>query len=222
VLELTVPALMIAGVASSPHCALMCAPLQSIALRGAAGLPPAQALLLLHTGRVLGYAGLGAVAGALGVQGVALLPAADYGRALQLLAAAAILFSGVQLWRRRASCCSVQPASTQTAQHGWPRWRMLSRGVAWATVPCGLLYSVLFVAALSGGPVQGFSLLAAFGIGTVPLSGLGGRLITQLRRPSHGALHQWSGALLICIAMLSAGTTLAHEASGFAAWCLSR
>ncbi len=221
-LELTVPALMLAGVAASPHCALMCSPLQSIALRGSAGIPPAQSLLLLHGGRVLGYGGLGAIAGTLGVQGVALLPEADYGRALQLLAAAAILLSGVLLWRRRATSCSVHPASTPTDQTRWPRLRMLSRGLAWATIPCGLVYSVLFAASLSGGPVQGFSLLAAFGLGTVPLSGLGGRLIAQLRSTSHGALHRWSGALLISIAILSASTTLSHEASGFAAWCLSR
>ncbi len=39
-------------------------------------------------------------------------------------------------------------------------------GLAWALMPCGLLYSALLVAALAGSPAQGAATMAAFGGGS--------------------------------------------------------
>ena len=46
------------------------------------------------------------------------------------------------------------------------RGGVLLTGVLWAFMPCGLLYSAVLVASLSGSPVQGAISMAAFAIGS--------------------------------------------------------
>ena len=87
--ELSIPAMLLAGLALSPHCALMCGPVQTLQLRGApASISP---LLWLHLGRVLGYALMGAAAGYLGARLMLWLPAREFSGWLQALAGAGAL-----------------------------------------------------------------------------------------------------------------------------------
>ena len=48
----------------------------------------------------------------------------------------------------------------------WPR--ALAVGVAWGWIPCGLVYSVLATALVSGSALHGAAVMGAFGIGTLP------------------------------------------------------
>jgi uncharacterized protein len=43
---------------------------------------------------------------------------------------------------------------------------VLAAGAAWALMPCGLLYSALLVASLSGGPLDGALCMALFALGS--------------------------------------------------------
>jgi len=47
-------------------------------------------------------------------------------------------------------------------------------GLIWGWLPCGLVYSVLALAAAQGHPLAGASVMAAFGLGTLPAVFLGG------------------------------------------------
>ena len=38
----------------------------------------------------------------------------------------------------------------------------------WGWLPCGLVYSMLLVAALAGGPLMGAATMLCFGVGTAP------------------------------------------------------
>lgn len=208
-IELTAPALFAAGLAGSPHCALMCGPLHAIA--GGSPRKTARSVAELHAGRVLGYSALGAIAGALGQAGLSLLPPAHSGVPVQLLAAAVLLVGG--LIRLRGNAASCKGACTQ--RRAATTWL---RGLVLAAVPCAMLYATLALATLSGGPVEGALLLAAFGLGTVPLAGGGGLLFRRLRASNRlGHIAGWS---LITLAAASAGAALlAVSEPALAAWC---
>lgn len=159
---LGLPAMFAAGLASSAHCALMCAPLHARAQGPAAWSRQA--------GRLTAYALLGALAGGAGQW---LLRAQDgvlLGNALRI---AALLWMVVLLLRRtrsaaRAPCC----AAGATPREGVLRSAV--QGLLWGLLPCALLYAAAGYALLSGSAAQGALLMLAFGLGTVPALGLGG------------------------------------------------
>lgn len=206
-LELSVPAVFLAGLAASPHCSLMCGPWQALQLRGRGGLPLAQALGFLHGGRIAGYGVLGAAAGATGSGLAFLLPPVTAGTVLQAASAGALaLLGALQLSRRgRAACC---PPATG----GSPR-ALAARGMLWALMPCASLYAMLPLALFSGSALAGAALLAAFGAGTLPALGASGGVLARLGlRPSPLAASVLIGAG--ALGLLGAGA-----APAFAAWC---
>ena len=220
---LTVPALFVVGAASSVHCALMCGALSAAQGRLSGGLPANQGMVLVHGGRIVGYTLLGAFAGALGARVLSLLPASGIARWLQGFAALALIAVGAQqlyaALRRRAAglpeCCSV--TLPQSARHLPRRVQCFLRGMAWALVPCGLLYSILMLAVFSASAVSGALLLAAFAAGSAPLLALVGTAGSW--RPRRQRLTQLGGALMIA---LGAATLLAvadPALAKYAAWC---
>ena len=59
---------------------------------------------------------------------------------------------------------------------------MLATGALWVLMPCGLLYSALLVAALSGGPLEGALAMALFALGSGAVAGCGAVAVSRLRR----------------------------------------
>lgn len=191
--ELTLAAFAAAGLGASPHCALMCGCLQALQLRPAAeGAALRQRLMLLHAGRVAGYALMGALVGAGGLLLFRQLPDAVTGLRLQGLAAAILLLMGLRQWRGGAHCRAAgrPPAPAPTAA------RVFLRGMAWALLPCGALYGMLFLAMLSRSPLYAALLMAAFGLGTLPLLGAGGWLLPRTALQREG-LRRAGAAMLI-------------------------
>ncbi len=82
--------------------------------------------------------------------------------------------------------------------------RALGLGLLWGLIPCGLVYSVLLVAATSARAVDGALVMLAFGAGTTPamlLTGLGAARLAQLmqdRRTRLGA-----GLLIVALGILT-------------------
>lgn len=206
---LTVPALFIAGVASGGHCLLMCGALSAV--HGCAGrerISRTQTLALIYSGRVLGYAALGALAGLIGASLLRALPGAGNGRWIQGLAALALIVAGLNQWRNarrpRAGASCLHASSSAFAL--WPmRARLFLRGVLWALMPCPLLYSVALLAAFTGSALQGGLLLAAFGLGSSPLLAAAGW--SGVLAPRQRPLAQFSAALLISLGALSLAAT---------------
>lgn len=200
--ELTAPALFVAGATTSLHCALMCGAINAAQARSHGPLPLRDALLLVHGGRVLGYALLGVLAGALGARLSLWLPATETGLALQVLAALALVAAGIQQLRGRRHRAHAAGCQPQLRRLGGmpPRARLFAQGLAWALMPCGILYTIVLLAALTASPLSGFALLAAFGLGTVPLMGISGGLFGLATRPQDTrALRYGAGAALILI-----------------------
>lgn len=203
--ELTAPALFVAGATTSLHCALMCGAINAAQARSHGPVPLREALLLVHGGRVLGYALLGALAGALGARLALWLPSTQSGTALQLLAALALVAAGVQQLRGRRhrpqAGCGPRESSWRRGVTALPPYgRLFGQGLLWALMPCGILYTIVLLAALTASPLSGFALLAAFGLGTVPLMGVSGGLFGLATRPQDTrALRYGAGAALIAL-----------------------
>jgi len=157
---------LLMGLAGGPHCIAMC---------GAAcgGMQPSNIGLQtakFHSGRIIGYAILGAIAAAsvntlawFSEQTAALHPLWTFFHVL------------VFAWGLMLMIFARQPAwADRFGRHIWGRVRQFSQlsgsgfltGVLWALMPCGLLYSALLVASLHANPIQGAFSMATFALGT--------------------------------------------------------
>jgi sulfite exporter TauE/SafE len=205
----------LAGLVGSAHCLGMCGGISGLfalhsSVRGLhRQLPMA---LVYNAGRLASYALLGFAVAAAGSRFAALTPA--LGKPVRLVAGAVIVLIGLQiafnfralgfLERMGAAAWSrVSPlAGRLLPVNSLPR--ALGLGLLWGLVPCGLVYSMLLVAATSGHAVDGALVMLAFGIGTTPamlLTGLGAARLAQLmqdRRTRLGA-----GLLIVMLGILT-------------------
>jgi sulfite exporter TauE/SafE len=205
---LSLPALFLLGLASSPHCALMCAPLTL------AGTP--RRLLALHGGRLLSYALLGGVAGGFGASLLWQLDRLGIAGPLRWLAAGLLVGLGLLQLRphpTRPACCP--PPLSQRLLALPP----LVRGLLWGALPCALLYGVLALAALSGSAAQGSTLALAFGLGTSPLLLAGGGLGAWLQRRLPPNRLRRASALLLVASGLWIGAFTPLTAPLLGSWC---
>ena len=158
------------------HCIGMCSPFVLFVSRryvapeaGRGAVMAAQAWYTV--GRVITYAALGAVAGALGsvvelagsLLGLQRMAAVVAGGVLVVWAVVALsdllpgLDAGGTLFRRVAGLLKGRVP-------GHP----LATGLFLGLLPCGLLYSAIIAAVALGGALKGAAALALFGIGTAP------------------------------------------------------
>ena len=165
-------AAFVAGLVTSLHCAGMCGPLACLLApaRGDRADPPTVATVY-HTTRLAGYATLGAVAGAMGAVPLGLLGGGTL-RLLPWVLVAYLLFVAARPGRRLP-----RPAwltRLQLRLMGWIRGRPRLQvaavmGAATPLLPCGPLYFLIALAALTGSALRGVEFMLAFGLGTVPL-----------------------------------------------------
>jgi sulfite exporter TauE/SafE len=184
------------GLLGSVHCVGMCGgivgalsaaqprphfPVAVVTLPSAA---PALRVAAYNLGRIGSYAMAGAIAGgasqaAATLLDLAALQTAFYWMANLMLVALGLYLS--DLWRGLASLEAggqwlwhrIQPLVAPLLPMDSP-WKALALGGLWGWIPCGMVYSVLLTAMLSGSAVAGASVMLAFGLGTLPmLLGLG-------------------------------------------------
>ncbi len=183
---------LIAGLVGSPHCVGMCGGFASAC---ATSGPNAAAY---HTGRLLTYAALGALAGAFG-DGVP-LPA----DALTAVSVALTAWFSASLAGLVPSPAPTVPGLVAAATRALQRGGLaggLAFGALTGLLPCGLVYSALGLAIAAGAPGAGAAAMVAFGLGTVPL--LAGAA-AGLRRLTARSLAARRGlALLVFLAGLS-------------------
>jgi sulfite exporter TauE/SafE len=147
--------------------------------------------LTYSAGRIASYAVAGAIMGAIGSAGlffdqilpVQLLLYVFANLILVILGLYLAGFGGLLLrlealgawwWRRiQPYGARVLPADTVG--------KAFALGALWGWLPCGLVYSLLATALLSGGAVSGSMVMLAFGLGTLPNLLLAGMLFKRLR-----------------------------------------
>lgn len=169
---MTTVAALIAGLATSLHCAGMCGPiacgLGTLATSEGQRLTAAS---LYHGSRLLSYGIIGGICGAIGQQ-----PLKWYfnspGVILPWVMVAVLLIMAMG-WDKRVP----RPAILKrfTARARFKSGKLSAYGAAatmgWLTpfLPCGPLYLVFGAALLAGSAAKGAEFTLAFGIGTVPL-----------------------------------------------------
>ena len=176
-------AVFLGALVSGWHCALMCGGLAAAIERPMAleaPLRPKSELfylqLIMHFGRVTTYVLLGALAAAVGVVvwQQNLMPIQ---RPLFALTSLILILMGIRLLTLSKSdrLLGGKWLTSKIATY-WSKYlgRMASgpsrwfSGMLWGLVPCGLVYSVLPLAFLSGDVLTGAGLMLAFGLGTLP------------------------------------------------------
>ena len=176
-------AVFLGSLVSGWHCALMCGGIAAAIERPASLESPLRdrstlfrLQLIMHLGRVSTYVLLGALAAAVGVVvwQQNLIPVQ---RPLFALTSLILIFLGIRIltagtskslpggkWLS-AKIATYWSKYLGSVASGPSRW---FSGMIWGLVPCGLVYSVLPLAFLSGDVMTGAALMLAFGLGTLP------------------------------------------------------
>ena len=220
--SLLVTALLM-GLAGGPHCIAMCG--AACAGIGQAAAPHStRAIGTFQLGRVIGYGALCGLAAAtmqglgwLTVQSAALRPVWTMVHvAAVLMGLALVVLAQQPVWLETGArrIWSKVRSATQSMGMAAP----LGLGVAWALLPCGLLYSALMVAALAGSVAGGAAVMAVFAIGSGVSLWAGPWLLLRLGSNGRGA---WSmriaGLALMAVSAWGLYMGLVHDQ---APWCV--
>ncbi|MBI3530834.1 MAG: sulfite exporter TauE/SafE family protein [Betaproteobacteria bacterium] len=172
-------AAVLTGFLGGVHCAGMCGGIVAAVAGQPAGNVRSWLMhLAYNAGRIASYALAGAAAGAVGSLGLMLdkwLPVQIvlYVAANLLLIALGLYLAGIRspitrlehlgagLWRR------IQPFTRRFLPADSVS-KAFALGMLWGWLPCGLVYTALFTALLSGSALNGAIQMLAFGLGTLP------------------------------------------------------
>lgn len=235
---------LLMGLAGGPHCAAMCGAacagitragssrVDTSRLRGAGSAPlidgdagtSRSSVWSFQLGRLVGYSAAGAAA-ATAVQSFAWLTS----QTAALRPVWTLFHLAVLAWALMLVALARQPMWVSAAGRSvWSRVRPLATarggvfatGALWAFMPCGLLYSALLVASLSGGPLQGALAMALFAAGSSISLLLAPKLFAMLRDSGNQLRQDWgtrlAGLLLALAAVFSLWIDLTHR---IAVWC---
>jgi len=216
-------AALLAGLLGSAHCLGMCAGISGLfAVNSSVATIRSQVpfALTYNFGRVISYMVLGVIVAAFGSVVVKASPGLAGGLravsgivivlvglkvAFDLRALNAIEKMGAILWSRIAPVAKGLVPVTNLP-------RALGLGLVWGWLPCGLVYSVLLIAATAAQPSYGALIMAAFGVGTMPamlLTGLGAARLSSLMRRRGTRIGM--GLLIVVLGLLTVAMPLARQ-----------
>ena len=206
-------AVFLVGLMGGAHCLGMCggiATAQALAIPKRLFLPPGKRTFALpvlpratlptlsqHAGRLTTYTCLGAALGGIGSAGLLLEDLFPVQMFLYLIANALLIGLGLYLTGYVRALAWLEQIGSRLWRRLVPTYRRLLAmrsplaafpiGLLWGLLPCGMVYSVLATALVSGSVERGAGLMLAFGLGTLPsLLAVGAaatRLRTWVRRP---------------------------------------
>jgi uncharacterized protein len=211
------------GLTGGPHCAAMCGAACAGITRHSA-LAPRRPMWSFQLGRLLGYSAAGAVSAA-AVQSFAWLSSGSAVlRPLWFLLHLAVLAWGLTLLVLARQPAWVARSGRSLWVHLRPGNRagagVFAAGMMWTFMPCGLLYSALVVASLTGSAWQGALAMALFAAGSGVSLGLFPGLLHALRSRGAGVGQDWvtrlAGLLLAATALWALSADLIRR---IAPWC---
>ena len=238
----------VAGLVGSVHCVGMCGgivgafsmaaprpafPVAVVSAPAAAAMDGVLRVLAYNAGRLGSYMAAGALAGGLlgGVRqlaGAAPLQMAAYWLANLMLVALGLYL--MDAWRGLARLESagrllwsrLQPLTRRLLPIDRPG-KALALGALWGWLPCGMVYSMLLTAMLTGSAAGGASVMLAFGLGTLPalftMGMLGNRLQAWTRRRP---VRVGAGLLVLAFGLLGlARASYGIDIGWLAALCLT-
>ncbi len=168
-----------AGLLGSAHCLGMCAGISGLFAAGASvaalryQLPLA---IAYNVGRILSYTFLGIVVALIGKTAVGTIP--SLAGPVRLVSGLLIVVVGLQVAFNLRLLAPVEKAGALIWNRLAPRATGLipatsvskaaALGLLWGWLPCGLVYSVLLIAATTADASSGALVMIAFGLGTLP------------------------------------------------------
>ncbi len=206
------PLIFVAGLLGSSHCIGMCGPFAALLGSAAGGWRQNVAWQLLYsTGRIFTYMFLGATAGFGGQRLAGLkLGSVNLTAILAVVAGVLLIYEGLVtagVWRRL-----FHAQGTSTCPTGGMLRAMLQQqnrlgifiaGVATGFLPCGLVYAFLLIAARTSNLVMGASVMAVFGLGTIPLMVTTGVTASAMSMRWRARLFVVAGWCVVAVGMLS-------------------
>lgn len=213
---------LLMGLAGGPHCIVMCGA-ACAGIGQTAGANRTIAMWTFQLGRAIGYAGLGAFAAAsmqglgwMTVQSAAIRPIWSMFHVAMAVVGLVLLVTAQQpVWMEQVGR-KIWAAARGLAL-GKGRGAPLVVGILWTFLPCGLLYSALLVAGLTGHMLDGALVMVLFAAGTSISMMLGPWLWLRLKGNGSGDLGVRLAGLALAV---SSGWALwmayAHDA---APWC---
>ncbi len=223
-------AALITGLLGSAHCVGMCAGISGMFAIHAEQSSIRSRLpmgIAYNFGRIISYGVLGLIVALLGSSIVASIP--KLAGPVRLLGGLLIILVGLQIafdWRLLKPLekmgatiwARISPLARQLVPvTSLPR--ALGLGLLWGWLPCGLVYSVLLIAATSGNAGEGALIMISFGLGTLPAmlaTGMGAaRLAQVMRRKSAriglGLLIVALGIATLAMPLMSSMATNSHH-----------
>jgi sulfite exporter TauE/SafE len=203
-------AIFLVGLLGGTHCVGMCGGIVgALAAQDAAGRAAWPLQVAYNLGRISSYVLAGAVVGAIGGLSMAFSPVASVQLGFYVLANVMLVALGFYLMGFTRFLAFTE----RFGQILWKRIRPLTSrfvpvrrfsqalplGMLWGWLPCGLVYSVLATAMVSGSPARGALAMLVFGLGTLPNLLLAGILLSRFRRFAQApAVRVCSGLLVLC------------------------
>ena len=220
------------SVRQGPHCVAMCGA-ACAGIGQAAGVGASRSMLGFQIGRLAGYALMGGLAagsvsalGWLTVQSAVIRPLWSLLHVAAIALGLLLIFQGHQpvwldggaqkIWRQ------VRRWGQRWSGRSGSRWKHVTPiliGTLWSLMPCGLLYSALMVAALTGDVPNGAMSMALFALGSSVSLWAGPWLLLQLKYLGDG---RWgirlAGLALVATSGLALWMGLVQDQ---APWCLA-
>lgn len=197
------------GLLGGTHCVSMCGGIVGALTVSMPGQQGRQLRIHLayNLGRIATYVTLGGLLGALGTVGLLFNDVLPVQLALYVLAnlmlvalglyltgftrlLAPVESMGLGLWRR------IQPYTARFIPARSVS-QALPLGLLWGFLPCGLVYSVLTTALVTGSAARGAGLMLAFGLGTLPNLLLAGMLFKRFREITRNDKVRFAAGLLV-------------------------
>ena len=230
-------AMFTVGLLGGAHCIGMCGGIvTALTVRMPNERPRWSIHLAYNAGRITTYAAAGALAGGLGSAALLLerlLPVQIvlFVVAQLMLVALGLYLLGISrylaLFERagRVLWARLQPAASvlfpvRTASRGYVV------GLLWGLLPCGLVYSVLVTALVTGSAAGGAATMLAFGIGTLPALLGAGAVMPALERVRRArAVRFAAGGVVVAFGLFGlahAGEVPRLAANPFFCWTVPR
>ncbi len=211
-----------AGLIISPHCVGMCGPvLCTLVPMGRSGGEQDWNKSLYHLGRVISYTIVGAFAGALGLVVVRFFGLQPI-RYLPWVLIALLLLFAFRLDRYLPRIPFLRTLFQKLAQtvRNIPRpLAGIGLGLATPALPCAPLYSLFWVALVTGSPLFGAEIALGFALGTIPLLWISQEAFLRLRRKIQPSVFLWiqrsvalvAAALILWRVVSAGGVPLATD-----------
>lgn len=186
-------ALFLIGLLGGTHCVSMCGGIVGALSVQMPGQQRRQwpIHLAYNVGRITTYVVMGALLGAVGTAGMLFNDVLPVQMGLYVLANLMLIVLGLYLTGVTQLLAPIERAGMGV----WKRVQPLTKrfiparnvgqalplGLLWGFLPCGLVYSVLTTALLTGSATRGAGMMLAFGLGTLPNLMLAGMLFKRFR-----------------------------------------